>query len=68
MPVGLCLDYFGVELDWTTMCSTCAHAYIHYCSYNYLISILFVYMMYTIVAVCVCVCVCVCVFWGLITS
>ena len=37
------------------------HAYIHYCSYNYLILILFVYMMYTIVAVCLCVCVCVCV-------
>ena len=75
MFIGLCLDYFGVKLEWTThqfscppslpesitMCSTCAHAYIHYCSYNYLISILFVYMMYTIVAVCVCVCECVCV-------
>ena len=64
MPIGLCLDYFGVKLEWTTHLArvnynvlNMCHAYIHYCSYNYLILVLFVYMMFTIEAVCVCVCV-----------
>ena len=77
MFIGMCLDYFGVKLEWTTRLTNlpvlhycqsqlqCAQHVlmhnIHYCSYNYLIPILFVYMMYTIVAVCVCVCVCVCI-------